>query len=1222
VYVNEYATGSSGSGGAWRGFTGTNARNIQASNADNPFYPKGSGDAETAWGTGSTFGSRPFFAVSYADPFTISGTVVRFITGNENPIAVGGATVIFTLVSENMVTPAPVISSITVGHVGEYQITLAPGAYNVTAYATVGGLLHEYVSTQPVNVNGDLTGQTIEIEPVPLRTITGTVVANGVNGSPTPIVGVTVSYSNTGAGLYSPQPVQTGAGGAFTIRTGDGEYDVAINGWFGGVLYTFASAEPVTVAGDASGVVFTALAPPAPLPVVLVSPADAAVWTGFTPALTWTADATGALPNNYTVYLDTDPEPAVEVYSGSALTFTPATPLYHSTVYYWKVVPSNNGMPAEDCPVWSFTTRGLVVGATGTATVDMPMYPRQNYSMTQVIYTGAELAQGGVLGSGEITEIYFQAHGNGGINFEDGNNSSWLIYMGGTTKDIFEDATDFISLDDMTEVKDGVVSTTDIAANEWLRITLDTPFTYSGTGNIVIFVNEYSPDFTGGGDNSWAGVSLGGSLYRAHQYYSTDGAFEPKGDVEWTAASGGGRYPYRPNLAVTFISSPEPPLPAVLVSPADRALVGSLTPTLSWNADTTGGSPTHYTVYLDTLPNPATKVFSGFTGAVPAVFTVTTPLMPSTTYYWKVVPSNEYGTADDCPVWSFTTLGVVVGATGTSQMHMPMGAYTEYSISQAIYTEAELAQAGITGRGEITHLFYQAGANGIDLADGNNSWWLIKMGATTKNAFADAEDLIPHDRMTQVKGGVIANAVLAANEWVRVELETSFMYPGTGNIVIFVNEYGAGSTGASANMWNGTNVGATRGFQRLGNDEPYIPKGRAEWSVVATGTGGGVYSVRPNLAVTFSPSFYAVSGSVIGVNGAGMGGVNVHLQNVGGGMSPDDIETAGNGEFTFDDVVDGVYAITLSKPGFEAFTPAVTVTVSGDDVEISPIEYALVALNYVVTGAVVDADGAGMSGVNVRLQNTRGGASPADVQTGGDGVFTFPSVLYGVYTITLSLADYQPFTPTATVLVDSNPEVLGQIVYALLPVTYTVSGRIVRGATPAPVAEAVVSLPHSTNAELSPEPVTTDGSGVFSFVVVAGEYSLTIQYLTHALITHGVINVDDDNVTLGDIDITALSEVDNVTPSVTGLRENYPNPFNPTTTIAFDMARSGYVDIDIYNIRGQKVRSLVSGEYGAGTYSVVWNGDDATGRAVGSGMYFYRMTTAGYSKVNKMVLLK
>jgi flagellar hook assembly protein FlgD len=64
------------------------------------------------------------------------------------------------------------------------------------------------------------------------------------------------------------------------------------------------------------------------------------------------------------------------------------------------------------------------------------------------------------------------------------------------------------------------------------------------------------------------------------------------------------------------------------------------------------------------------------------------------------------------------------------------------------------------------------------------------------------------------------------------------------------------------------------------------------------------------------------------------------------------------------------------------------------------------------------------------------------------------------------------------------------------------------------------------------------------------------------------------------------------------------------------------VKIDIYNIKGQKVKVLVDGLYPAGTHQVVWNGTDDNNKSVGSGIYFYKMTTEGYSETKKMILLK
>jgi len=107
---------------------------------------------------------------------------------------------------------------------------------------------------------------------------------------------------------------------------------------------------------------------------------------------------------------------------------------------------------------------------------------------------------------------------------------------------------------------------------------------------------------------------------------------------------------------------------------------------------------------------------------------------------------------------------------------------------------------------------------------------------------------------------------------------------------------------------------------------------------------------------------------------------------------------------------------------------------------------------------------------------------------------------------------------------------------------------------------------------------------------------------------------------IGELYLSISDEI--LPPATTVLKGNYPNPFNPSTTIAFDMASDGFVNIDVYNVKGQKVCGLISGFYGAGSHSVVWNGEDATGRAVASGVYFYRMTAGGYSKTQKMLLMK
>ena len=89
------------------------------------------------------------------------------------------------------------------------------------------------------------------------------------------------------------------------------------------------------------------------------------------------------------------------------------------------------------------------------------------------------------------------------------------------------------------------------------------------------------------------------------------------------------------------------------------------------------------------------------------------------------------------------------------------------------------------------------------------------------------------------------------------------------------------------------------------------------------------------------------------------------------------------------------------------------------------------------------------------------------------------------------------------------------------------------------------------------------------------------------------------------------------------LSQNYPNPLNPQTTIRYDMARTGAVQLSIYTVTGQRIRTLVDGDRPAGTYSVVWDGRDDTGRDVASGVYLYRLEVEGqYVQSRPMVLLR
>jgi len=93
-------------------------------------------------------------------------------------------------------------------------------------------------------------------------------------------------------------------------------------------------------------------------------------------------------------------------------------------------------------------------------------------------------------------------------------------------------------------------------------------------------------------------------------------------------------------------------------------------------------------------------------------------------------------------------------------------------------------------------------------------------------------------------------------------------------------------------------------------------------------------------------------------------------------------------------------------------------------------------------------------------------------------------------------------------------------------------------------------------------------------------------------------------------------------PGMYALLQNYPNPFNPSTTIRFAIPSAGRVQMTVYNIIGQRVKTLVDEDRAAGEYVVEWNGNDENGRPVASGIYFYRLKSGSFDQTHKMTLLK
>jgi hypothetical protein len=88
------------------------------------------------------------------------------------------------------------------------------------------------------------------------------------------------------------------------------------------------------------------------------------------------------------------------------------------------------------------------------------------------------------------------------------------------------------------------------------------------------------------------------------------------------------------------------------------------------------------------------------------------------------------------------------------------------------------------------------------------------------------------------------------------------------------------------------------------------------------------------------------------------------------------------------------------------------------------------------------------------------------------------------------------------------------------------------------------------------------------------------------------------------------------------LQQNYPNPFNPTTKLIYSLPQSGHVKLEIYDVAGRRMATLVNAFQQAGEYEYIWNAASATGNRTGNGVYFARLQAEKFSKTIKLVLMK
>ena len=525
--------------------------------------------------------------------------------------------------------------------------------------------------------------------------------------------------------------------------------------------------------------------------------------------LYWKPTASVSAPTNYDLYLGTTANPPLYANNITQTSYLPT--LLPNTTYYWKVVAKNGTGSSPASEVWSFRSLDsshavtAQIGDGTAATSYLPYNGSYDYNYSQQIYTHAQIRN-----SGQITKLRFY-YASGDIGY----GKNWTIWLGHTSKKVFDGNTDWEDMANLTQVFVGDISSLLPEPDNWMEIPLDTPFFYNNSENLLVAIHEYA---LGTSAMNWGSFSNGHGVDRGIQYYSYTTNPDPNNPPTATNKTSNIN-----RIQLVFSNNLVPPAPS-LWSPANGGyyVEGDR---LYWApvADVSGS--TNYDLYLGTTANPPL-----IAGNLSSTFYLPT-LQPNTIYYWKVVAKNERYSSAPSEVWSFRTLDSVqaatvqVGEETATTSYLPFNGSYDYNYSQQIYTQAQIDHSALITK---IRLYYVSG----DIANGKK--WTIYMGHTSKTVFGNNTDWEDMENLTLVFDGDVSLLLPEPDNWMEIPLQTPFFYNNSGNLLIAIHE--STLCGKSVVNWGSlyNGYGINRGIQYYSytiNPDPCSPpaaSGRAD----------------------------------------------------------------------------------------------------------------------------------------------------------------------------------------------------------------------------------------------------------------------------------------------------------------------------------------------------------------------------------------------------------
>jgi hypothetical protein len=712
----------------------------------------------------------------------------------------------------------------------------------------------------------------------------------------------------------------------------------------------------------------------------------------------------------------------------------------------------------------------------------------------------------------------------------------------------------------------------------------------------------------------------------------------------------------------TFKTEPFLPDPVTLISPAHNSTDIEVMSTYIWGHATTGDTPVSYLVEVATDEDFTDIVDSREIEHPGAMYSSALGLQSDSYYFWRVIPYNEHGyPGKNNAIAKFKTRESVVGGTGDPKdddefFEIPFGFSNDHYYSQSIYTAAQIGRVGI-----ITDIAWMVGDTPIENIDSNITIYMANVMHGNFSGTADWVSPIPPSSYGFVKvyEGPLTISNKNENTWIEyITLSTPFMYNGMTNLMIAVKQsnsdnqtlnfrvFDSGSTSATlsiANDVNPLNIFNVINPANIGVGElskflprirltmsalpPIAPPGSAILVSPADGTEGvsentvfkwrhpEVGGLPPMYIIQFSlyPDFRVYDWvSFVFLPGTEY----IYRSNASGGLKDGQLYYWRVNSFSYAGTKNGdeVWTFTTNKnvildsnqPETDA-TPIIREANVFNQFYDHTYNQSIYRASHIKTAGEItdisfmlfDIDIVGMYTSNIKIymahttksvfNNDSDWITPSnstDWTMVYDGPINLNPTMVGPQFI--SLQNRFEYNGTDNLLIATHRNVSSPHDVYIYHFKYTTT-----------VNNSSLSARSFSNSIDINDPPTLDAPNIII---------QTSNYLPSMF-----LKLEPD----------PIGFKPPIPPVSTELKlSNFPNPFNPETVIYYEVPSDGEVTIEIYNIKGQKVKTLVSGYHRTGEYDVVWSGRDDDGRIATSGVYLYRMTIGDKSTTKKMVLLK